>query len=213
MLGQDISPFDEALSRPFLEEPAKKKWSLLSNSTTASTIASIVSDYYGNDYAPSSSDDDDYSSDGSLYEAPTLGGDGDDGDVEGDESVVFAGTGGYTEGLSQVQSSGSSRLTMLTSVDLDLALLQERHETVAEVHGMMSQINVIAKDLSGLIDAQEDDIENLQSLSIEARDHASAGVRQLLRINQQRETKQRRTYLLGMILVMVGILWIFGTLP
>lgn len=212
MLGQDSSPFDEALSRPFLEEPAKKKWSLLSNSTAASTIASIVSDYYGNDYAPSSSESEDgYSSDGSEYEAPTLRGDGDGDDFVGNEVVVFGGNGDHEE--AKVQGNGSSRLTMLTSVDLDLALLQERHETVTEVHGMMSQINVIAKDLSGLINDQEDDIENLQSLSIEAREHASAGVQHLLRINQQREMKQRRTYLLVMILVMLGIVWIFGTLP
>lgn len=212
MLGQDSSPFDEALSRPFLEEPAKKKWSLLSNSTAASTIASIVSDYYGNGYAPSSSESEDgYSSDGSEYEDPTLRGDGDGDDFVGNEVVVFGGNGDHEE--AQVQGNGSSRLTMLTSVDLDLALLQERHETVTEVHGMMSQINVIAKDLSGLINDQEDDIENLQSLSIEAREHASAGVQHLLRINQQREMKQRRTYLLVMILVMLGIVWIFGTLP
>ena len=65
-------------------------------------------------------------------------------------------------------------------------------------------------DLSALVDSQDDDIENLQSLSIESMNHAQAGVRHLMRINRQREMKQRRTYLLLGLLMLVGAFWVFG---
>ena len=108
MMFESSSPFDEALAKPFLGEPAKKKWSLLSSST-ASTM---LSQYYDGD-------DDDSESSGE-YEAP-------------EEVVVF-----------DNGKDGPKKLVLdeaeLQPMDLEEAIVRERHSAIGEVHQSMSQI-------------------------------------------------------------------------
>jgi hypothetical protein len=118
MFESSGSAFDEALAKPFLDEPVKKKWtSLRSSSTVASTVATMFSDYYYD-----TDDADDTMSDASdCYEAPSLGG--------GEEVIVFE------------QSDNELRLSStLQAIDVETAIFQERNGSFTEVHRSMSQI-------------------------------------------------------------------------
>ena len=51
-------------------------------------------------------------------------------------------------------------------------------------------------------------------MSIEASEQAQAGVKHLLRINQQRELmQQRRVHALLVFVMFIGAFWMFGTNP
>ena len=82
---------------------------------------------------------------------------------------------------------------------------------MSNVHNTRPNLAFLS-DLSALIDSQEDDIENFQSMSIEASEQAQAGVKHLMRINQQRElTQQRRAYSLLALIMLIGAFWVFGS--
>lgn len=116
MFESSSSPFDEALSKPFLAEPAKKKWSLLSTSTAASTVATMIADYYDDDDS-SNGDESEYYAD--EYEAPTI--------LDDEEVVVFDDDDNETE-------------RALQPMNVEAAILQERHGSFQEVHKSMAQI-------------------------------------------------------------------------
>lgn len=125
------SAFDEALAKPFLAEPAKKKWSLLSSSTAASTVATMFSDYYYDNDGT----DDTMSDASDCYEAPTLEG--------GEEVIVFD----HNDKELRLSST-------LKSIDLEAAILQERYGSITEVHQSMSQILDIQNGKSRKADTQ-----------------------------------------------------------
>jgi hypothetical protein len=169
MMFDSPSAFDQAAKQPFLGEPAKKKWSLASASSSAgNAVATMLSEYYNGD------DDDDESTESvSLgeYEAP-------------EEVVVFQ------------------------EVDIEAAIVQERHSSFVDINQNMNQILAIQNDLSALVDSQGADIDCLEMDAAEAADHATSGVEQLLKANQAAEAEQNRTFLFCLAaMVVVGAFW------
>jgi hypothetical protein len=212
------SAFDEALAKPFLNEPAKKKWSLILSSAAASTVATIFSEYYYDNDGT----DDTVSDSSDCYEAPTL---------EGCEEVIV-----FDHNDQELRLCST-----LKSIDIEAAILQERHESITEVHQSMSQIldiqngkssrhaielifvwrrfilmpgflACLVSDLSALVNAQDDDIEHLLSLSIDAKEHAEAGVKQLQGASQYYSVQQQQRFLVFyMLLMIIGTYWMIGT--
>ena len=223
MFESNDSAFDQALSKPFLAE-RKKKWSLLSASNSACTVATVT--FFPSYYNQSHGADEAISDFSTSYEAPSL-------DEEDDETIVF-----------HENDEGLRRSLTLKAADLEAAIVRERHGAITEVHQSMSQILDIQNgkqldnnklirryctpvlahalllfdacfalaDLSALIKAQDEDIDNLLSFSIEAEQHAQEGVKQLQRASRYYSVKQQQRFMVVYVLVMVfGAYWIFGT--
>jgi hypothetical protein len=113
------SPFDQALSKPLLlEEPIRKKWSLFSSSCHDSSSSSSSST------TVSSHDDDQRYHPTTLlqleYEAPDL----------------------EEQGLMMTAALHEE------TIELDLAILRERHEEIREIHGSMNLVHDIQKGKS-----------------------------------------------------------------
>jgi hypothetical protein len=126
MLDEPLSPFDQALKRPFLQQqPVVKRWSLFSQSTATTTSSTLVSSSINND-------DDDFTRRGSQkYAAPI-------------EEIVFA-----RREESESDEEGSFVLARAMEegkvVDADQALLMERHEDISQIHSDMQQLNAIQR--------------------------------------------------------------------
>lgn len=113
------SPFDEALSKPFLDEPVKKRWSLLS-STSARTEATATDDW--------DDDDEDGSTGGERYEAPDL----EASEVE-DTEVTVADDEDDEEGLSADDLKILRSLVAIQPVDADRELFEERNREFGSI--------------------------------------------------------------------------------
>lgn len=187
------SPFDAAAQQPFLDQPAKKKWSLFSLSSssqkqkqeqskrvshgTAATEQDEEPDYDSSSYSSDDSEDDGAYS----YEAPTLH----------EEMVVFYDHKNNGNDKEESQQS-QQRLQVLNPMDSDTAVLQERHTEFGLVRDSMQQLHDIQKELAVLVNSQEDDIENMASLSIETLGQTQAGLAHLLRLQQAEKTREQR---------------------
>lgn len=123
MMYESCSPFDKALSKPFLAEPAKKKWSLRLSTSTAHTVSTILSDYYYDE-----SDDESVSS--GEYEAPDM-----------EEEMILFNNGDHRASHEMQQTLEGA----LQPMDVEAALIKERHGSFKEVHQSMSQIAEIQK--------------------------------------------------------------------
>ncbi|CAB9517071.1 expressed unknown protein [Seminavis robusta] len=181
------SAFDEAaLSKPLLGPAKTTRWS--SGSLLSSSASSR---FVGMFSCKDLSDDEDSMSDGSVsyYE-----------EEDEEEEIVF---------------DGETRLVLhevtLEPVDIEAAIMTERHGAFTHLNQSMQQIFQISQDLSALVDDQGDQIESLQTNSMEAKDHAENGLKHLQHVNQQYDLQQQRRILcLYAILMLVGILWMFG---
>lgn len=62
------------------------------------------------------------------------------------------------------------------------------------------------------MDAQDEDIEHLLSLSIEAKEQAESGVKQLQGASQYYTVQQQQRFMVFyMFLMIIGAYWMFGT--
>lgn len=209
------SAFDAAARQPFLDQPAKKKlssrWSLSFASSSAPSLSSAnkrlsdhtagtVPDYESDDSSSSSS----LSENDQDYEAPNLDHTCvDDDDDKEEEIVVF-------EEVDDFHVQNIELRPM--SISFDVAVLQERAVEFGVVRDSMQQINDIQKDLAALVHSQEEDIENMASLSIEALGQTQVGLAHLLRLQEaERNTEQRRRMLsIFFWIVVFGAYWVLS---
>lgn len=142
------SPFDEALSRPFLDEPVKKRWSWLSAATerTRSRFPGLGSDR--------GSDDEALSVSYREYAAPVHGiqeivfereENGHDKTLPSKEPGWTIGFGNDDDDAHPRQQQQRLLLEEGRAMDLELAILEERHHDITEIHTSMKQINQIQK--------------------------------------------------------------------
>eukprot|EP00978_Attheya_sp_CCMP212_P038551 scaffold192071_cov40-Attheya_sp.AAC.1 len=154
------SPFDEALSRPFLDQQGtKKKWT-----------ENVKYRNSGHPQQQSSSGS------GGLpvrlhdvlvpYEPPTA-------------AAAAAAAQSSASWCSSLSSTHEERSLHHEHVDLEAALLQERHGEFVEINSSMSQINDIQKDLATLVQAQQEDVNDMEEhalLTSEALERATEHV-------------------------------------
>jgi hypothetical protein len=131
------SPFDEALSRPFLDEPVKKRWSWLSSRSTSSESSSssrtssppfgLNIEYRNNTY-----------SGGSNAAVAIM------------EEISFSPVGDEEEGSFVVSSFSLMEQQQHERAAFDTAILQERHADITEINTSMRQLNEIQKGMYAL---------------------------------------------------------------
>lgn len=130
------SPFDEAIASPFLNEPVKKKWTWLSaharrcvSSTERSSFTATSSSYKSSKgYIPLSVS---YRGD---YQAPPI------------EVITFEPGKEHDE---ETGALGGRQLEMET-VDLDFAVMHERHQDIRELNSSMKHLNGIQKGMKSI---------------------------------------------------------------
>jgi len=138
------SPFDEALSKPMLDDDdrAKKKFSW------TSTVATVFT----------KDDDDSYES----YEAPT--------------DILL-----QTWQDDELSIEEINEQAPLVTVDLERAVLHERHSDIKDIHSNMKLVTKIQQDLANVVESQETDIKRMSWLAIEAFEETEGGLEQLQR--------------------------------
>lgn len=201
MMNESSCAFDEAMSKPFLGEPVKKKWSLL-----PSMLQRRSSTYSAYTSATVLSGDDDSSTDSSFsggeYKAPSMVSEDED---EGE--IVFQGNSVDFKNKS-IAELELTVLGDLKPMDVEAGMLQERHGSFVEMTKSMHQILEIQNDLSALVSSQGVEIEDLQSAALEASEHAGTGVKHLMSVNLlQEQTEQRRSFLLLLLILLATALW------
>jgi hypothetical protein len=72
-------------------------------------------------------------------------------------------------------------------VDIDLAILQERHNDILQLHSSMKQINEIQKSLAFMVEAQSELVDQVESDAMQSLEHASEGVAQVLALQKQQQ--------------------------
>lgn len=131
-MEEALSPFDQALNRPFLDQqPIMKRWSLFSQSTVATTTSMSSSSVSDNGATDERAD----RKNSQGYTAPI-------------EEIVFA---AGQEGI-RGEEEGSFVLALALEegrvVDSNEALMRERHEDISQIHSEMQQLNQIQRGSS-----------------------------------------------------------------
>lgn len=169
------SPFDEALSRPMLDPPEKKKFSWTSTVATVFTIDEL-----------------DENSSYESYEAPT------------DTTMLMQ------DGLLEVEElNDNSEQAPLVTIDLEQAVLHERHKNLKEITSSLQMVESINKDLANVVDSQGTDIKRMSWLAIEAFDEAENGLNHVVNSSHymnsmetwiSRRVNQRNKGIVGILL-------------
>jgi hypothetical protein len=123
---ESTSPFDDALAKPFLDEPVKKRWSMQTQTDSPSSTKSSASACWtlsGSSSSSSSSRNNDAPVHYLEYQAPDL------------EEIDFDNQDGNDEELG----------LLMTPDDLDFAIIRERHQDISEINSSLLQINEIQK--------------------------------------------------------------------
>lgn len=152
------SPFDEALERPFIGQDDRPQPKKFSWTSTVATVFTIDDD-----------DDDSYES----YEAPT-------------GLLQRAVLKDLDDELSLEDVYDNEKAPLVT-VDLERAVLKERHSDIIEITSDMKHINEIQQDLANVVDSQESDIKRMSWLAIEAFEETKGGLEQLQRASNVME--------------------------
>ena len=149
------SPFDEALTRPFMadEETLKEKKPKFSWTSVASTV-------FSND-----EDDTTYE----TYEAPLVVVPLGDDDESSPPEIPMITT------LKYQVSMDVSELTH----DLEQAVLQERHSDIEDICMDMKKLHGIQQDMAKIVDSQDYDIKRMSWLAIEAFEETECGLEEL----------------------------------
>jgi hypothetical protein len=128
---ESISPFDDALAKPLLDEPVKKRWSL--GTTVLSSKSSALSQSWGSSsstkHAPAVP----------VYQASNHL------DLE---EIEFKSRDNAELGLllaASPSSIGRTTRSREAYEDLDYAILQERHQDITDINQSLLQINEIGK--------------------------------------------------------------------
>jgi hypothetical protein len=146
------SPFDEALSVPFMadEETLKEKKPKFSWKSVASTVFSV--------------DDDDVTYE--TYDAPLV-------------VVPLADEESPPEiPMTMLKYQVSTDVSELT-LDLEKAVLQERHSDIEEICMDMKKLHGIQQDMAEIVDSQDYDIKRMSWLAIEAFEETECGLEEL----------------------------------
>jgi hypothetical protein len=128
---KSTSPFDDALAKPFLDEPVKKRWNL--GSVLTSSKSSALSQSWGSS-SPS------HALAVPVYQAS------DHLDLE--EIEFKESTNAHNDeelGLLMAASPSSIDSTSQEAYDLDFAIMRERHQDITDVNQSLLQINEIGK--------------------------------------------------------------------
>ena len=120
---ENASPFDEALSRPFLDEqPVKKRWSLFTQSSACSSEDDAQTPRAG--------------ANSSRYSAPM-------------EEIVFQSQKEASDNNDDEEEEGlfvlANAVEEGTVVDANLAIMRERHDDISHIHSEMQQLNEIQR--------------------------------------------------------------------
>jgi hypothetical protein len=215
------SPFDEALARPLLEEPVKKRWSnwwsLSSNArqtichggSSPSNDSSLLSVDYRDTFAPTM----EIQSEAAAHEEPR-----------------------QTCLLLEMEEGGQY---------LDIAVFRERYEGIRNVHTAMTHIHAIQKgrfaldietmdeflptrthvrssqcdgislstDLATVVEWQSETVDALEQKADEATYQATAGVAHLqalhrYAVERNRRRRERWVALSGLLVAVVGVHWV-----
>lgn len=151
------SPFDEALSRPFMadEEPLKEKKPKFSWTSVASTVFSM------------DDDDDTYE----TYEAPLVV-----VPLADEESPPERRR--MTTPMTTLHYQVSMDVSELTH-DLEQAVLRERHSDIEDICMDMKTLHGIQQDFAEIVDSQDYDIKRMSWLAIEAFEETECGLEEL----------------------------------
>uniref|UniRef100_A0A7S2XMM9 t-SNARE coiled-coil homology domain-containing protein n=1 Tax=Attheya septentrionalis TaxID=420275 RepID=A0A7S2XMM9_9STRA len=184
------SPFDEALSRPFLNEGKKKKWTenvKYRNSGQQQSSGGLLHQHVQHDALV-------------PYEPPTAA------TAAAQSSASWCSSLSSTHDERSLQKQDTDTIMSLhhEHVDLEAALLQERHGEFVAINSSMSQINDIQKDLASLVHAQQGDINDIEEhalLTSEALERATEHVEKAsgFQLAQHRQTVW--TIVVGVVLV------------
>jgi hypothetical protein len=127
---ESTSPFDDALAKPLLDEPVKKRWCL--GTTVLSSKSSALSQSW-------------VSSSRSHAQAVPVYQASDHPDLE---EIDFKSSDGHNDaelGLLLSRPSSIGRTTSQEAYDLDFAILRERHQDITDINKSLLQINEIGK--------------------------------------------------------------------
>jgi hypothetical protein len=211
----NASPFDEALSRPFLDEPIKKKWRLAKSTPWFSTKKSKSNTLSNsNPFRKNVVDDDDEEDCDTVSFTSSSSSDNDDSYSTSnnpfDESFdeLISGNGGANNNNN---NNNKTTLTLLVKqaiqivgktlpphiptemeltveqdiLSMELAILREREIELGEIRTSMKQIHTIQQDMALLVCEQGTNIHRLSDSSADARDHAQAGLDELLEADRR----------------------------
>lgn len=94
----------------------------------------------------------------------------------------------------------------LVTVDLEQAVLHERHKGIQEINSNMKLVKDIQQDLRNVVDSQGSDLQKMSWLAIEAFEETESGLEQLQRSSYstmeawiQRQRSQRSKGLVGIL--------------
>lgn len=123
------------------------------------------------------------------------------------ESYVAPST---TEASSDYQLEGMEELSdnpraPLVTIDLEQAVLQERHSGIQEITSSLQQVKDIQQDLAQVVDSQGTSLQQMSWLAIEAFDETSSGLQDIQRSSystmeawiktRQRNAHQRKSFI------------------
>jgi hypothetical protein len=133
---ESTSPFDDALAKPFLDEPVKKRWSL---ATILSTKSSALSQSWGSSSSSPKHPHNNHAPAAPVYQAS------DHQDLEEIEFKSLDDHGDAELGLLLAASPSSIGNISQEAYDLDFAILRERHQDITDINQSLLQINEIGK--------------------------------------------------------------------
>ncbi|GMH81603.1 hypothetical protein TL16_g08985 [Triparma laevis f. inornata] len=68
--------------------------------------------------------------------------------------------------------------------DIQSSLVADRHREIIQINQEMSKVNEIFKDLAGIVDGQQEEIDNIESLMEQSNVHARKGLEQVQEANE-----------------------------
>lgn len=173
------SPFDEALSKPLISGDAGNQRS--ATHTSASQTSSSARSVYSSKLDMMQPSSDASMTVGAKYQSrasnlnykPPLPND------NGDSFLLNEADRSDTDQQNDSSLTATNTYLELDQVDIDAALLRERHAESASVAMSMRQIHEINQDLANLVQSHQETIDHVESDAYEIHDNAERGVSHL----------------------------------
>ena len=157
------SPFDEALTRPLVNDEDRPDAAQTKKFSWTSTVATVFTSMDDDEEWDDADDDElSYSYAAPIENIMTMN-NNDDDDYD-DEELSY-----------------KDETAPLVTVDLEQAVLQERHSDIHEITSNMKHLHDIQQDLAHVVESQDSDIQRMSWLAIEAFEETQGGVAQLQR--------------------------------
>lgn len=132
---EPTSPFDDALAKPLLNEPVKKRWSL--GTVLGSSKSSALSHSWGSSSSPTHPQNNHTIPAVPEYQAS------DHPDLE---EIEFKSPYGYIDQeLGLVLAPSPTSIGSEEAYDLDFAIIRERHHDITDINTALLQLNEIEK--------------------------------------------------------------------